>query len=97
MWCSSAEAVNLHDFPQDALGRAVPYGIYDVSANCGSVYVGQSADTPEFAVTAIASWWESEGAVRYPDAKSLLILCDAGGSNGCRASRLETAVAGTVE
>ena len=74
----------MHDFPQDALGRAVPYGVYDVAANRGSVYVGQSADTPEFAVTAIASWWESEGAVRYRHAHSLLILCDAGGSNGCR-------------
>lgn len=83
-WCQEAEAVNLHDFPQDALGRAVPYGVYDVAANRGSVYVGQSADTPEFAVTAIASWWESEGAVRYRHAHSLLILCDAGGSNGCR-------------
>jgi hypothetical protein len=83
-WCQKAEAVNLHDFPQDALGRAVPYGIYDIAANRGSVYVGQSADTPEFAVTAIASWWESEGTTCYPAAKSLLILCDAGGSNGCR-------------
>ncbi len=83
-WCPEAEAVNLHDFPQDALGRAVPYGLYDVAANRGAVYVGQSADTPEFAVTAIASWGESEGAVRYPEAQRLLILCDAGGSNGWR-------------
>lgn len=83
-WCQEADAVNIHDFPQDALGRAVPYGVYDVSANRGNVYVGQSADTPEFAVAALVSWWESEGAVRYPNATCLLILCDAGGSNGCR-------------
>ena len=61
-----------------------PHGLYDVAANVGAVYVGTSADTPAFAVTAIASWWESEGAPRYPQATRLLILCDAGGSNGCR-------------
>ena len=84
VWCQEAEAVNLHDFPQDALGRAVPYGIYDVTHNRGFVCVGNSADTPEFAVEAIVSWWEKEGILLYPDAKALLILCDAGGSNGCR-------------
>jgi len=83
-WCQEAAAVNLPDFPQDALGRAVPYGVYDVTANRGTVFVGQSADTPEFAVTAIASWWASEGKACYRRATRLLILCDAGGSNGCR-------------
>ena len=83
-WCQAAARVNLHDFPQDAIGRAVPYGIYDVVANRGFVCVGDSADTPEFAVCAIAQWWECEGQSRYPDATKLLILCDAGGSNGCR-------------
>jgi len=83
-WGQEAEAVNVHDFPQDALARAVPYGIYDVSSNCGSVYVGTSADTPEFAVAAIARWWEEEGCQRFPQAEALLILADAGGSNGCR-------------
>ena len=74
----------LHDFPHDALLRAVPYGMYDVSHNRGSVYVGTSADTPEFAVTALAHWWEDEGRQRFPQATHLLILADAGGSNGSR-------------
>ena len=74
----------MHDFPHDALLRAVPYGIYDMSSNRGSVYVGTSADTPEFAVTALACWWEDEGRQRFPLAAQLLILADAGGSNGCR-------------
>jgi hypothetical protein len=64
--------------------RAVPYGIYDVGSNRGSVYVGTSADTPEFAVIALACWWEDEGRQRFPHAKKLLILADAGGSNGAR-------------
>lgn len=84
VWCQEADEVNIHDFPQDALGRAVPYGIYDVTHNQGYVYVGESADTPEFAVTAIATWWEQEGRLLYPHATRLLIVCDAGGSNGCR-------------
>ena len=83
-WGQEAEAVNGHDFPHDALMRAVPYGIYDVSSHCGSVYVGSSAETPEFAVTALARWWEEEGRHRFPTTKELLILADAGGSNGCR-------------
>jgi hypothetical protein len=84
-WCQHPEEVNAHDFPSDALARAVPYGIYDGSRNCGSVYVGVSADTPEFAVAAITRWWEEEGRVNYPQANQLLILADAGGSNGCGA------------
>jgi hypothetical protein len=84
VWCREPERVLLHDFPQDAIGRAVPYGIYDLTHNQGFVCVGNSADTPEFAVDAIALWWESEGRRLYPQADRLLILCDAGGSNGCR-------------
>src|SRR5260370_32292552 len=83
-WCQHADEVNVHDFPSDALARAVRYGIYDVSKKCGSVYVGISADTPEFAVAAIARWWEEEGQLDYPQANQLLILADAGGSNGYR-------------
>lgn len=55
-WGQSAERVNVHDFRTDAVGRAVPYGIYDMTHNCGTVYVGQSADTPAFAVDNIARW-----------------------------------------
>jgi len=84
VWSREAEAVNIHDFPADGLGRAVPYGVYDVTANRGSVYVGASGDTPQFAVDAITRWWERAGAVAYPDAGRMLILADAGGSNGCR-------------
>jgi hypothetical protein len=83
-WGQEAEAVNVHDFPHDALGRAVPYGIYDLSHNRGTVYVGTSADTPQFAVEALAHWWESERPALFPQAEELLILADAGGSNGCR-------------
>lgn len=74
----------LHDFPHDALLRAVPYGIYDVGHNRGSVYVGTSADTPEFAAAALARWWEDEGRARFPHANELLILADAGESLGAR-------------
>ncbi len=83
-WSQEAEAVNVHDFPQDALGRAVPYGIYDLRHNRGWVYVGSSADTPQFAVDVIATWWSSAGCSAFPHASRLLILADAGGSNGCR-------------
>ena len=79
-----AAAVNVHDFPADGLGRAVPYGIYEVGANRGTVCVGSSGDTPAFAVAAIAHWWEHRGAAAYPEADRLLILADGGGSNGYR-------------
>jgi hypothetical protein len=83
-WCRSAELVNEHDFEQDALGKAVPYGIYDLQHNQGLVWVGRSADTPQFAVEAIATWWKTCGQPLYPGAPGLLILADAGGSNGYR-------------
>jgi hypothetical protein len=84
VWSREADAVNIHDFRGEGLGRAVRYGIYDVTANQGSVYVGSSGDTPQFAVEAIARWWEGTGCTVYPDTDRLLILADAGGSNGCR-------------
>jgi hypothetical protein len=83
-WTAAAEAVNVHDFPSDAVGRAVPYGIYDLTHNRGSVYVGQSADTPRFAVDALARWWRSEGQAAFPQARELLVLADGGGSNSAR-------------
>jgi hypothetical protein len=83
-WCQSAELVNVHDFPSEALGRAVPYGVYDLQRNQGYVRVGTSADTPRFAVGAIAGWWEGEGQVAFPGADQLLILADGGGSNSYR-------------
>jgi hypothetical protein len=83
-WGRTPAAVNVHDFLSEAVGRAVPYGIYDVQHNRGTVVVGTSADTPEFAVDAIARWWDSEGAASFPGAAEILILADAGGSNGYR-------------
>lgn len=83
-WCKEPTAVNDHDFEQNALGKAVPYGIYDLKHNRGYVYVSKSADTPQFAVEMIGRWWTQEGKTLYPTAHKLLILADAGGSNGCR-------------
>lgn len=78
------EEVNCHDFRQDALYRTAPYGIYDLLANRGHVCVGLSADTPAFAVASIRTWWARLGCKRYGSLTQLLILADAGGSNGCR-------------
>ena len=83
-WTRQPEQVNVHDFPQDALGRAVPYGIYDLTHNEGYVYVGTSFDTPEFAAYAIAQWWADPDRPRFQCEDKLLILADAGGSNNCR-------------
>jgi Rhodopirellula transposase DDE domain len=83
-WRREAEQVNAHDFPDEALLRTVPYGIYDVTRNLGYVYVGVSADTPEFAVDAICRWWNRRDRPRFLDETKLLILCDAGGSNSYR-------------
>ena len=83
-WCLEADLVNEHDFKQDALGKAVPYGLYNLNHNLGYVYVGQSADTPQFAVEVIAEWWQTIGRELFPTAPQLLILGDAGGSNGYR-------------
>lgn len=84
VWSQEAEAVNVHDFRTDALGRAVPYGIYDLTHNRGTVYVGQSADTPRFAVDLLTRWWIDEGRAAFPTASDLLILADSGGSNSAR-------------
>jgi hypothetical protein len=84
IWCQTAEEVDAHDFPHDALGRAVPYGIYDLRYNRGTVYIGQSADTPTFAVDNLAQWCQSELRERYPQATQLLIEADSGGSNSAR-------------
>lgn len=82
-----APEVYTHDFPQDADAKATPYGVYDLRANDGFVYVGVSGNTPDFAVTAIRRWWQNIGRRRYPSRQRLLILADSGGSNGCRSRR----------
>ena len=83
-WCGEVEPVFVHDFRSLAHGVALPYGIYDWVANTGTVIVGTSHDTSEFAVDAIETWLTSYGWCHYPDMTELLILCDAGGSNSCR-------------
>lgn len=83
-WCHQPAQVNDHDFPQHALAKAVPYGIYEVAHNRGYVYVGTSHDTATFAVTAIERWYLRKDRQRFSDERKLIILCDAGGSNGYR-------------
>ena len=83
-WCRRAEPVLVHDWPQDALGQAIPYGIYELTTNRGHICIGDCFDTPRFAVEAISAWWEAEGQRRFPHTGRLLVLADAGGSNSCR-------------
>ena len=79
--------VDVHDFPDPKLGKAVPYGVFDLAADAGFVTVGSDGDTAAFAVASIGRWWEQVGKSAYPNATRLLITADAGGSNGYR-SRL---------
>ena len=78
------EKVLVHDFPGDAIGKAIPYGVYDMARNEAWVSVGRDHDTPTFAVASIRQWWQMMGKVSYPKAEELLITADAGGSNGYR-------------
>ena len=78
------EIVNVHDFIDPKLARAVPYGVYDINNNLGWVSVGTDHDTASFAVHAIRRWWTSMGKKRHPDATRLMISADGGGSNGYR-------------
>lgn len=79
-----APRVKVHDFPDPELGRAVPYGVYDVAGNSAWVSVGVDHDTSSFAVETIRRWWYSMGSERYPNAERLFITADGGGSNGSR-------------
>ena len=81
----SPDKVLVHDFPTDGLGKAIPYGVYDMGRNEALVNVGRDHDTPAFAVASIGQWWRMMGAKAYPKAESLYITADAGGSNGYRA------------
>ncbi len=76
--------VNMHDFADPKLGKAIPYGVYDPAANTGWVNVGTDHDTAAFAVESIRRWWHGQGQAAYPQATRLLITADAGGSNGYR-------------
>jgi transposase len=76
--------VNVHDFLDPALGKAIPYGVYDIGANSGWVSVGSDHDTAAFAVATLRKWWDHEGHAAYPHTDRLLITADGGGSNGTR-------------
>ena len=78
------EVVQVHDFVDKELGRANPYGVYDLAQNAGWVSVGTDHDTASFAVATIRRWWLGMGQPLYPDAKELMIMADGGGSNGSR-------------
>jgi len=97
--------VRTHDFLDPGLGKAIPYGVYDVAADAGWVNVGTDHDTAAFAVESIRRWWKDQGRAAYPHARRLLITADAGGSNSYRtrawkaelaAFALETGLAVTV-
>jgi hypothetical protein len=81
---SQPEVVQVHDFPDERLGKVAPYGVYDLAANQGWVSVGIDHDTAEFAVETIRRWWREMGQPLYPKARQVLITADAGGSNGYR-------------
>lgn len=89
-WERAPRRVYDHDFRTDSVGVAIPYGIYDVHENRGTLVVGVSHDTPAFAAHAIAHWWRQEGSQRYSRSPRLLILADTGGSNSCRCHAWKT-------
>ena len=78
------EEVNMHDFPDKKLGKAIPYGVYDLASNEGWVSVGIDHDTAQFATASIRRWWLEMGAARFPKATKLMITADGGGSNSSR-------------
>ena len=87
------EPVKVHDFVDPELGKANPYGVYDVAADTGWVSVGTDHDTAAFAVATIRRWWQAVGTARYPRANRLLICADGGGSNGYRVRLWKTELA----
>ena len=94
-WCPTGQPVQVdtHDFPDDLLGKAIPYGIYDLAANTGWVNLGTDHDTAAFAVESLRRWWNTAGHTTYPHAQRLLITADAGGSNGYRTRAWKTEIA----
>jgi hypothetical protein len=84
VWSQVAPPVHDQDFRSEGQGRAIPFGVYDPVRNRGSVFVGTSHDTPQFAAENIARWWRQSGQKDYPEADHLCILADSGGSNGAR-------------
>jgi len=89
--------VDVHDFPDPEVGKAIPYGLYDLGANEGFVVVGDDHDTAEFATATIGRWWDTVGRGAYPKATRLLITADAGGSNGYRVRAWKTGLGRLAE
>ena len=87
------EQVNVHDFMDHDLGKAIPYGVYDIGANAGWVSVGTDHETAAFAVNTLRCWWNTIGTNAYPDATRLLITADSGGANGNRRRAWKTELA----
>lgn len=83
-WRQEALAVLATDFLTDAVGKAIPYGVYDMARNFAFVGIGTSHETAPFAVNVIRAWWHQEGQAAYPQQTELLIQSDSGGANGCR-------------
>jgi hypothetical protein len=91
------EQVSVHDFPDPGLGKAIPYGVYDLGRNTGWVGVGTDHDTAAFAVATLRRWWQQVGRAVYPEAERLLVCADAGGSNGDRVRAWKTQLARLAE
>jgi hypothetical protein len=91
------EEVRVHDFQDKELGKAIPYGVYDVTNNQGWVSVGITHDTAYFAAATIRRWWQKMGAARFPQAKGILITADGGGSNGVRTRLWKVALQGLAD
>lgn len=91
------EPVRVHDFLDPALGKAIPYGVYDLGHNEGWVSVGITHDTAQFAVRTIRRWWQEMGQARFPRATALLIMADGGGSNGTRNRLWKVALQGLAD
>jgi len=91
------EEVRVHDFPDKTLGKAIPYGVYDITSNEGWVSVGIDHDTALFATASIRRWWQEMGQGRFPRARRLLITADGGGSNGYRVRLWKVALQGLAD
>ncbi len=91
------EQVRVHDFQDKGLGKAIPYGVYDVANNQGWVSVGVDHDTAQFAAASIRRWWQEMGQARFPRARELLITADGGGSNGSRCRLWKLALQGVAD
>jgi Rhodopirellula transposase DDE domain len=94
---SVPEEVRVHDFQDPDLGKAIPYGVYDITNNQGWVSVGIDHDTAQFAARSIRRWWEEMGAARFPHARELAITADSGGSNSCRSRLWKVALQGLAD